>query len=137
MNRVVNCYGFGGDQGVLAKVIELTKRGYTIDLHKSHSTGFNNYILFTEEAVVDEVPEEEEVVEAPEETSEKVEEESTEEVLKVNETIEEEHKEDVSEVLASLTKKKELLAFAKERGMSVPEDLKAPPTIKKWIKDNL
>lgn len=76
----------------------------------------------------------EEIVEPSEEPVEESSEEDQEDEEKPEE---DESSEDKEDELDSLTKKKELLAYAKKVEIEIPDNVTIPSQIKKYIKDNL
>lgn len=122
MQKIHDCYGFGSPQGVLAKIIELTKEGVEIDLDKSHKSGYNNYHIYAELAKAEET-------EVEEGNIEKIETEQKQEVPEVEVSLE--------DVIKGITNKKDCVAFAIAHDLDIPEDKKTVPVIKKWFKDEL
>jgi hypothetical protein len=126
MNKIYDCYGFGSPQGVLAKIIELTKEGVEIDLDKSHSSGFNNYHLYAE------ITKAKEETKVEENDVEKIEAEQEQEVSEVEVPEVEVSLEDV---IKDLKTKKDCEAFAEAQDVEIPSDKKTVPVMKKWLKD--
>lgn len=121
MQKIYDCYGFSSPQGVLAKIIELTKEGFEIDLDRSHSSGMQQYHLYAE------MTKAKEETKVEENDVEKVEAEQGQEVPEVEVSLE--------DVIKNLKTKKDCESFAMAQGVDIPSDKKTVPVIKKWLKD--
>lgn len=110
------------------RISESTKR---IDSTMRNYMGFMGraVLVLPEDAQVEETPVETPEVETPEVETLEVEE-------KVEEVVEAPVEEDPQPKLDTLKKKDDLLQYAKELGVDIPEDVKAPMKIKKIIRES-